>query len=492
MASSFELRPSQAAVENADELSRAGETSRAIESYLAAAAQTEIPPASLCLKLAKAYLQLKENGEALRWALKVTDTEEGYTAWNSAAAIAQRFCAETLRSDRRTARVSVCGSYTLSQFCRMLQLSARRQGVRLEIHESPYGTYRQEILDPASALYAFKPQFVVIAAHEGELSLPEWSASSADEVDRELNRWTSLWEAVARNSNARVIQHNFAIRAEQPAGHLGSRLDASRYWMSRELNQRLGAAAGNSVSIVDCDRLSSVFGKGRWCDPRYWHLAKQAVALDALPLLARHTAAVMAADLGLSRKCLVLDLDNTLWGGVVGEEGLAGIKLGGGVEGEAFVALQEYILQLKRKGVILAVCSKNNEADAREPFLKHPEMRIRQDDIAMFVANWQTKPENLRNIAQTLDIGLDSLVLLDDNPIERAAVRQLVPEVDVIPLPADPCLYVRALSEYLLFETSLFTAEDMERTRQYQARAKAAEMRNVGELEDYIAAHGRA
>ena len=246
--------------------------------------------------------------------------------------------------------------------------------------------------------------------------------------------------------------------------------------MTQAVNARIGERTRNGVSILDCERLSSLFGKLRWFDPRYWHLGKQAVALDALPLLARHMAAVIAADLGLTRKCLVLDLDNTLWGGVIAEDGLAGIKLGNGVDGEAFVAFQEYIYRLKQKGVILAVCSKNNEADAKEPFEKHPEMRLKLDDIAMFVANWQPKPDNLRVIAKTLDLGLDSFVFVDDNPIEREAVRQILPEVDVISVPADPAYYTRALSDYLLFETSSFTSEDAKRTSQYKGRAQINEL----------------
>jgi FkbH-like protein len=256
--------------------------------------------------------------------------------------------------------------------------------------------------------------------------------------------------------------------------------------MTHALNARLGEQAASAVSVVDCERLSALFGKQRWFDPRYWHVAKQAVALEALPLLARHIAAVIAADVGLSRKCLVLDLDDTLWGGVIGEDGLAGIRLGYGVDGEAFVAFQEYLLKLKNKGVLLAVCSKNNELDAREPFEKHPEMRIRLDDIALFVANWQSKPDNLRMIAKTLNIGLDSLVLVDDNPVERAAARQLVPEVDVIPLPADPTLYSRALSQYLLFETGWFTPEDAKRTDLYQTQARITALEaSAGSMEEF-------
>ena len=164
------------------------------------------------------------------------------------------------------------------------------------------------------------------------------------------------------------------------------------------------------------------------------------MSLTALPLLAQETAAVVAASLGLSKKVIVLDLDNTLWGGVIGEEGLANIQLGQSPEGEAFVSFQEYLLKLKSKGLILAVCSKNNEQDAKEPFEKHPEMRIGLADIALFVANWNPKPENLKMIARSLNVGLDSLVFVDDNPVERDAVRSLLPDVEVITLAVRPCM----------------------------------------------------
>ncbi len=256
--------------------------------------------------------------------------------------------------------------------------------------------------------------------------------------------------------------------------------------MAQSVNACLGEAAGNTVSIVDCERLSAFIGKQRWCDPRYWNLSKQAVALEAIPLLSRHTAAVMAAALGLSRKCLVLDLDNTLWGGVIAEDGLSGIRLGNGVDGEAFVAFQEYLLRLKNKGVILCVCSKNNYTDAIQPFEMHPEMRLKLDDIALFVANWDSKPDNIRRMAHTLQIGLDSLVFVDDNPVERDLVRKFLPEVDVIPLPEDPSYYLRAVSQYLMLETSSFTAEDHQRTDQYRARARILELETAaGSIDEF-------
>jgi FkbH-like protein len=178
--------------------------------------------------------------------------------------------------------------------------------------------------------------------------------------------------------------------------------------------------------------------------------------------------------MGLTRKCLVLDLDNTLWGGVVGEDGLDGIRIGDGPEGEAFSAFQEHILALKTQGVILAVASKNNPADAQEPFLKLPDMRLRLDDFAYFVASWDPKPEMLREIADGLDIGLDSMVFVDDNPAEREIIRRALPAVDVVTLPQDPAGFTRSLGDYLMFESAAFTAEDTQRTAQYRARAEIA------------------
>ncbi|MBS0172252.1 MAG: HAD-IIIC family phosphatase [Nitrospira sp.] len=467
------LRPASSADSpeiRGDALLRQGLTEEAIHSYLEAVA---VPASSaLCLKLARSYGRLGHHSEACRWALAVVDAGDDYTAWQAGWTLFHRHAQHIAWPAARTAKVAIAGSYTTTQLGTMVRLSAARLGIQIDLYESAYGQYQQELIDPGSGLYVFAPDIVLLAVHEGDLHLTEFSQNPAEEVQREVARWTSLWRVAASQSRARIVQHNFAVPCEIPTGHLATRLPGSRYMMTQAVNAGLGAEAGTAVSIVDCERLSALIGKQRWRDPRYWNMSKQAVALDALPLLARHTAAVIAADLGLSRKCLVLDLDNTLWGGVIAEEGLAGIQLGQGAEGEAFVAFQEYLLQLKRKGVILTVCSKNNHADAILPFERHSEMRLKLHDIALFVANWNTKPDNIRTIAETLHIGLDSLVFVDDNPVERDIVRKFLPQVDVIPLPEDPAYYVRALSQYLLLETASMTAEDSERTSQYQARAQ--------------------
>ena len=315
--------------------------------------------------------------------------------------------------------------------------------------------------------------------HEGELALPEISQEPREDVERELARWTSLWDVVQRHSAARVVQSTFAPASVAPLGHLGARLTGSQQSMLQCLNLRLGEAASDRVALIDCARLAGRVGLDRWADPRYWHQAKHAVAPPMQPLLARHTAAVLAAELGLTRKCVVLDLDNTLWGGVVGEDGAAGIQIGGTTEGDAFAQFQEVLLRLKQKGVLLAVCSKNNARDAREPFETRSEMRLSLADFACFIADWRPKAEQLRDVASMLDLDLDSLVFVDDNPAERDLIRQTLPQVDVVTLPEDVAHYASTIADDLLLETRAYTEEDANRADQYAARAQILASRSV-------------
>jgi FkbH-like protein len=427
---------------------------------------------------------------ALEALVRVVDGPERFTAWASAAALLDKLTATERPPARRTARLAVLGTYTVSQLVALLRLAALRAGLDLAVYEAPFGQLEQELLDEDGALHRFEPDFVLIAAHEGALRLPELSAAPEDDVAAELDRWRGLWRLAGR-SGARVVQHTFAVRPEVAEGHLSARLPGSRYAMTLELNRRLGLAAGDDVSLVDCERLAGWLGKDRWFDDRYWHLSRQAVALDALPLLARHTSAVLAAAAGVARRCLVCDLDNTLWGGVIGEDGLDGIRLGAGRDGEAFVAFQRHLLRLRRAGVILAVVSKNNESDAREPFEEHPDMQLRLDDVAVFVAGWDDKATGLRRVAATLGLGLDALVFVDDDPVERALVRSTLPEVDVVELPPEPSEYVRALARYPLLEPLSLTPEDSRRAALYRMRGEAAALEaSAATLDDFLAGLG--
>ena len=228
-------------------------------------------------------------------------------------------------------------------------------------------------------------------------------------------------------------------------------------------------------------------GIDAWFDVGRWLQGKLEIAPQAAPLYGDLVARILAAQRGLSKKCLVLDLDNTLWGGVIGDDGLDGIVLGeGSAAGEAHLALQHYAKQLKERGVILAVCSKNDAKIAEAAFRDHPEMVLRRSDIAAFQANWDDKAQNLKAIAARLNIGIDSLVFVDDNPIERARVRQSLPMVAVPELPDDPAHYVRCLADAGYFEAVAFTAEDRDRAQQYAANAEREALLGSAESMDDV------
>src|SRR5262249_55868537 len=226
------------------------------------------------------------------------------------------------------------------------------------------------------------------------------------------------------------------------------------------------------VLLLDVARASERDGLDAWFDVTRWLQGKLEIAPTASPAYGELLVRIIAAQRGLSKKCLVLDLDNTLWGGVIGDDGLEGIVLGeGSAAGEAFLALQRYAKQLHQRGVILAVCSKNNPAIAEAAFRDHPEMVLKRTDFASFVANWEDKASNLRRIAEELNIRLDSLVLVDDTPAERARVRESLPMVAVPEIPEDPARVVRCVADAGYFEAVSFTAEDRARNEQYAANA---------------------
>jgi len=382
---------------------------------------------------------------------------------------------------RRRCRIALESSFTIDFLAPMLKAQCFGAGIGAEIYIGPFNQYEQEIRHPESGLARFGPDVVVIATDWRSLGLGDEEELPAGFAADHTDRMQSLWRKVIE-LGARVMQFNYEV---PPGDVLGA-----RGRMLRAVNVALAEAAAKTpgVAILDLDGVASRFGKDRWHDAALWHTAKQYPAAEALPALGHQITALLRAMLGLRAKCVVLDLDGVLWGGVIGEDGLGGIQLGGGPAGEAFVEFQRYLQSLASTGVLLAVCSKNNPEDALLPFREHPEMVLREQDIAVFSANWKPKDENLRDMAATLNIGLDAMVLVDDNPAERARVRQNLPEVEVVEMPADPALYVAALSRTGLFETLVVTGEDRQRTAAIRGNLerKAVEA-NAGSVDEYLA-----
>ena len=282
-------------------------------------------------------------------------------------------------------------------------------------------------------------------------------------ADETVGRLENLWSAFRAQSQATIIQSTFVLPSERAFGNYELKVADSVGSIFTEINYRLAVKAREAKNVLlnDVDFLAASVGRAQWLDARMWNMAKTPCRLEHLPLLAQSLLDTVFAASGMFAKCVVLDLDNTLWGGVIGDDGLEGIALGEFDEGEAFVAFQTFIRELKRRGIILAVVSKNEHAAAILPFREHPHMVLKEEDISVFVANWDNKADNIRLVQKTLNIGFDLLVFLDDNPFERNIVREFLPDVVVPDLPEDPSLYLQTLAGLNLFETASFSEADL-------------------------------
>jgi FkbH-like protein len=374
-----------------------------------------------------------------------------------------------VRLHERETRIALLGSFTTDQLGSLLELYLSADRVKALVYQAEYGTFRQEVLDPESGLHGFRPDFLILALCFRDLghipALNDDRREVEGKVLAEVADWTRLARMAHERLGCQIIQNNFDVPPWRTLGNHETRHPSGFARYVTLVNLALQDAAPPYVTIHDIDHLAAAWGRSTWADERFYHHAKLPCGPDQLVDYAHSLASLILAQLGVVRKCLVLDLDNTLWGGVIGDDGLGGIRLGqGDPESESFVAFQRYVLALERRGVMLAVCSKNTESVAREVFEKHPEMVLRLDDVACFVANWEDKATNLGRIANQLNIGLNSLVFVDDNPAERALIRRLRPEVAVPELPTDPSGYIMALERHRYFQPVSLSAEDLERT----------------------------
>lgn len=413
----------------------------------------------------------------------------GYDMWTRAEKVARRLRDRSDVPYARSLRLAlVGGTASLSLLSPLLRLACLRDGIDLELHEGDYDAWQQEILHPESGLRAFAPDVTLLMTHWRDAGLPAYSNEPDEVVEAAAGRITGLWQSLRAAAGCTVLAQTFDLPTEDPYGRLGTALPGGRGAMLRALNERLRGAAGDGIVLLDLERVAGEVGTTTWAQPRAWFSARQHPGPGALVPLVEAQVAHLRAILGLTRKVVVLDLDNTLWGGVIGEDGLAGIQLGPpSAYGEAFQAFHHYLKALRERGVLLAVCSKNNPADAREPFERHPETVLRLDDFVMFVANWQDKATNLREIAATLSLGLDSFVFVDDNPVERAWVREQMPEVAIPELPEDPAGYVAAIERCRFFEAVALSDEDRARHASYRAEVERRELESgAGSLDEFL------
>lgn len=384
-------------------------------------------------------------------------------------------------------RLGLVGSATLDHLLPAIRVAGLSRRLLVHAQAGAYGQYRQEILGAEPPLSVFAPDVLLVAVGAGDLvgGVPlTASRAEADGAVRDAIRdLRELWREARRRFGVSIVQQTFLDTTQPVFGSHDRLVAAAPARLVSRLNDEVAdAAASEGVLLLDLAAASARDGIDAWFDVRHWLQGKMEVAPAAAGRYAELLVRVLGAQYGKSRKCLVLDLDNTLWGGVIGDEGLGGVKLGeGNAAGEAHLALQKYAKQLKERGVILAVCSKNELATAEEAFDRHPEMHLRRTDIAAFAVNWNDKAENLREIARRLNIGLDSLVFVDDNPVERARIRESLPMVAVPDLPDDPAYYVRALARAGYFESTSLTEEDRQRADQYVANAERDALRETSQ-----------
>ena len=388
-------------------------------------------------------------------------------------------------------RFAIVGDCATQHLATAIKGYAYIEGYHFDVYDADYNQIDAQVMDPGSELYAFAPKTLLLymcteKLYETFCHTPLELRSAFAETT--YQRIRNYWALIGQHIQTHILQFTFAVYDDGVFGNYALKTDISFPYQLQKLNTLLAEGCREpDVCLIDLNRIQIAMGRTAFHDEKLYYIAKMPIATEALPPVAKAVLDTVKAQSGRFRKCAVLDLDNTLWGGVIGDDGMDGIQIGELGLGHAFSDFQLWLKELKNRGIILAVCSKNNEDTAKEPFLHHPEMILRMEDISVFVANWEDKASNIRHIQQVLNIGMDSMVFLDDNPFERELVTSLIPEITVPSLPEDPALYLSYLQNLNLFETASYSDEDRGRTAQYQAEAGRVELQQqYASFDDYL------
>jgi FkbH-like protein len=368
-------------------------------------------------------------------------------------------------------KVKLLGSITTDYLADHIRLMLVRNGFGPAIEAGDYGGLIRGLLGEADLTASGCDAAVLVLTHR-DIQFPPTFGLGAAEARELVAREVDFWISLLGHSKVPTVVLSFDLPPHRILDEQDGLAPGGLGWHIRMTNLEIAARLPATTSLVDAEALQYRVGAAAWYDDRLYHICKQPFAMEALPEVSHTLVAALIGLLGRARKVLVLDLDNTLWGGVIGDDGIQGIELGPETpEGEAYIALQAYAKNLSKRGIILAVCSKNREEAARLPFTQHSAMVLKEEDISCFVANFNDKAANLRHIARSLNLGLDSLVFVDDNPVERALIRAELPEVLVVEMPEDPAYYVRAIEASKAFPLRTLTREDLGRVASYRAMA---------------------
>lgn len=371
-------------------------------------------------------------------------------------------------------KVSVVGDTATQFLATALQGEAIERGYRIDMFEAEYSQVERQVMDPTSDLYQFGAKYTIIFQSTHKL-LEKYSLLPASEWNNLAEERLAFVRTICESVQGKIIYYNYPEIGDGVFGSYENKVPSSFIYQIRKINlglMELGLEYQN-LFICDLSEIQAKYGRDFFFDSSVYVSTEMILSIDALPIIASRTLDIICAIEGKFKKCLILDLDNTVWGGVVGDDGWENIQVGHGLGiGKAFTEFQQWVKKLKNRGIIICICSKNDEDKAKEPFEKNPEMVLKLEDIAVFVANWDNKADNIRTIQGILNIGFDSMVFLDDNPFERNMVRENVPGVTVPELPEDPGDYLEYLYSLNLFETASYSSADKDRTKQYQVEAK--------------------
>ncbi len=374
-------------------------------------------------------------------------------------------------------KLAVVGDTATQLLCTAIRGMGVERGYNIDLLEAEYNQVERQLLDPTSDLYQFDADFIVIfqSTHKlGEHHSMLTTEQQATLADERISFLASVCENPAL-AGKKIIYFNYPEIEDTVFGSYANKVESSFTYQVRKLNYEIMRLSQQYQNLFICDiaGLQNKLGRDQMFAANVYTSTEMVLSIDALPYVASRVMDIVCAVKGQFKKCLILDLDNTVWGGVIGDDGLEGIQLGHGLGiGKAFTEFQMWVKKLKQRGIIICVASKNNEDTAKEPFEKHPDMVLKLDDIAVFQANWETKVDNIRTIQQILNIGFDSMVFLDDNPFERNMVRENIPGITVPELPEDPAEYLEYLYSLNLFETASYSNLDKDRTKQYQVEAQ--------------------
>jgi len=401
-----------------------------------------------------------------------------------------------------THRVALLRSFTVEPMCPLLEASAWHAGIRLQIHVGEFNAYVQELLDAGSALYRFDPQSVILALQSRDVAPGLWAGASGSEpqdwqstVREVVDRYRGWIDAFRRQSSAHLILHNLD-RPDLPAeGILDAQKPDGQTAVVAEINRGLQQLARSyrGVYVLDYDGLIARHGRRSWHDARKWLVVRLPVAAPHLVTMVREWMKFIHPITGKLAKVCVVDLDNTLWGGVIGEDGLKGIQVSQqDYRGAPYWNLQQALLELHGRGILLAIASKNNPGDVQEVFDGHDGMLLKDSHFAARQINWDDKALNLQRIAEELNVGVDSLAFVDDNPVERQRVREALPEVTVLDLPADPMQFATAVRESPVFQRLKLSDEDRNRSALYQAERERQQLQqSTASVEDFLRSLGQ-